>query len=201
MKKDIVLIGGGGHCKVIIDAMRKEGKFNIKGIVDAKLPKGSSVLGAKVLGKDRELKDMFKKTKHAFICVGSIGDCSTREKMYSLLKKIGYKLAIVRHPASVIAKDVKIGEGSFIAAGVVINPGTLIGKNTIINTSSSVDHDCVIGDFVHIAPGVTLSGEVSVGKRTHIGTGANIVNNITILADSFILAGSLVSKSRGAIKK
>lgn len=193
MERRIILIGGGGHAKVVIDAIQCGKKFKIWGIVDPALRKGNTVLGIPVIGNDSVLPKIFKEgIKYAFITVGSIGNCSIRKKIYDNLKKIGFKLPIVVHPKAAIAKDVELGEGTFVAAGVVINPGTKIGKNVIVNTHSSVDHDCLIGDFVHIAPGVTLSGGVIVKDEVHIGTGASIIQRINIGKRNMIAAGYVV---------
>lgn len=195
MKKKIVLLGGGGHCKVVIDAIKCGKKYDIYGIVDPKLKKGEKVLGVPVVGSDSELKDIFKKgIKDALITVGSVGDPTVRKKLHSLAKSIGFDFPTVVHPKAVVADDVKIGKGTFVAASVTINSGTSIGDNAIINTSSSIDHDCVIGDFVHVAPGAVLSGGVKVGRDTHIGTGANVVHSVSIKEKSFIKAGSLVAR-------
>src|SRR3989338_7983039 len=153
MKKKIILVGGGGHCKVIMDAIESVGEFKIYGITDSSLPKGTVVLN---------------------------------KKIYENLKRIGFKLRFIIHPKAVVSKYVELGEGSFVAAGAVINAGTRVGKNVIINTSSSIDHDCEIGDFVHVAPGVTLSGLVKVGDNVHIGTGASVVHCVTIERYTFI---------------
>jgi len=194
MKKKIVLIGAGGHCKVIIDAIRLKKEFSIYGVTDFKFPEKTEVLGVPVLGRDDMLLEIFKKgIKYAFISVGSIGDCSIRKRIDGQLRKIGFKLPVIIHPKTVVAKDVEIEEGAFVAAGAVINPGTRIGRNAIINTSSSIDHDCEIGDFVHIAPGVTLSGAVKVGSESHIGTGANVIQCIKIGKSAKIRAGALVA--------
>lgn len=188
-----MLIGGGGHAKVVIDAIKCDKKLEISGIVDPALKKGDTVLGIPVIGNDNILPGMLKKgIKYAFIAVGSIGNCSVRKKIYDNLKKIGFQLPIVIHPKVVIAKDVELGEGTFVAAGVVINPGTKIGKNVIVNTRSSIDHDCSIGDFAHIAPGVTLSGGVIVKDETHIGTGASVIQCISIGKRNMIPAGCVV---------
>ncbi|NQU95467.1 MAG: acetyltransferase [Candidatus Omnitrophica bacterium] len=196
IKEDIVLIGGGGHAKVVIDAVRKVKKIRIYGIVDSKLRKGDSFLGVPILGDDSVLPELFKKgIKKAFIAVGSIGGCSIRKKLYANLKNIGFELPAIKHQGAVIAGDVKIGEGSFVAAGAVINPGVKIGKNVIINTRASIDHDCEIGDFVHIAPGVTLSGGVKIDKETHVGTGANIIQYVKIGKGCLISAGSTIIRN------
>ncbi len=189
----IILIGGGGHSKVVIDAIKTSRQFDIYGILDSKSPKGTHVLGVKVIGSDVLLPQLFKKgIRNAFISIGSIGDCRHRKMIYNKLKKIGFSLPVIIHQKAVVAKDVHVEEGAFVAAGAVINPGTKIGRNTIINTSASIDHDCVIGDFVHVAPGVTLSGGVRVGGYTHIGTGANVIQYIKIGKCCMISAGAVV---------
>lgn len=193
MKERIVLIGGGGHCKVVINAIKNEAKFDIHGILDTGLAKGASVLGVPVIGRDDMLPELSKQLKYAFIAFGSIGNCEARKKIYADLKNNGLELPFIKHPDAVVAEDVEVEEGTFIAAGVVINPGTRIGKNAIINTNSSVDHDCKIGDFVHIAPGVTLSGGVEVKNEVHIGTGAKVIQNVCV--DRFIPAASLAYKN------
>jgi len=192
-KKKIVIIGGGGHGKVVIDAIKCAGGFEIYGIVDAAISKGTSVSGVPVVGGDEALRGIYKKgIKQAIIGVGSIGDCEARKTIYKTLKKIGFTLAKVIHPKAIVAGDAKIGEGAFIAAGVTVNPGTRIRKNVILNTRSSVDHDCDIGDFVHIAPGIVLSGTVKVGEETHIGTGARVIQGINIGRRCMVGAGSIV---------
>lgn len=175
---------------MVIDAIKRAKEYHICGILDGRLEKGKKVLGIEVIGGDSELPKLFKKgIKEAFICVGSIGDCTVRKNIYSNLKKIGFDLPIITHPSAVVGTDVKMEEGTFVAAGVIINPGTRIGRNAIINTSSSIDHDCIIGDFVHIAPGAVLSGGVRVGDETHIGTGAAVIQNINIGKKCLIGAG------------
>ena len=195
-KKSLILVGGGGHAKVVIDAIKKSGNFDIYGIADPFLKPGISVMGVPVIGSDKKLKGLLKKgISKACISIGSVGDCERRIAVFRKLKKMGYKFPAIIHPSAVIGNNVRIGEGSFVASGAVINPGTRIGRNAIINTRSSIDHDCEIGNFVHIAPGCVLSGSIRIGEGTHIGTGARIVNNINIGRNCFVAAGSIVTKS------
>ena len=189
----IILAGGGGHCKVIIDAIKLEGKWDICGIVDPGIPKGTLVMGVPVLGSDEVLKGIFENgIVNALISVGSVGNCGVRKKLYNGLKRIGFSFPVVKHPSAVVASDVTVEEGTFIAARVVINTGTKIGKNVIVNTSSSIDHDCEIGDFVHIAPGVTLSGGVKIEDETHVGTGAKVTQYLDIGRKCIIGAGQTI---------
>jgi len=193
MEREILLIGGGGHCKVVIDAIRKSGKFKIYGIIDPKLRVNETILGVKVLGKDRMIPGLSKRgLKYAFVSIGSIGDCRARKRIDALLRREGFKLPVIVHPKAIIASDVEFGAGTFVAAGAIVNPGVRTGRNTIINTCSSVDHDCIIGDFVHIAPRATLSGAVRIGNETHVGTGAKIIQSLDIGERCIIGAGQTI---------
>jgi len=194
----IIIIGGGGHCRVVLDAIKRSKKFSIYGVLDPKLPKGTFISGVKVIGTDDALPKLAEKgIRNAFIGVGSIGNCKPRKRLYNNLKNLGFALPVIIHPGAVVADDVLLSEGAFVAAGTVINPGVKIGKNAIINTSSSVDHDCRIGDFVHIAPGVTLSGGVKIGDETHVGTGANVIQYIAIGKKVMIGAGQTIRSNVG----
>ncbi len=196
MSEKIILVGGGGHCKVVIDAIKKAGIFEVEGVLDP--AQTDDILGVKICGNDNKMKELFEKgIKNAFITVGSTGDCSLRKKLYKKAKDIGFEFPVIIHPRAEIADDVggEIGCGTFIAASATVNPGTKIGENVIVNTSASVDHDCVIGDFAHIAPGAVLSGGVEVGEEAHIGTGANITQYARIEKGELVKAGSLVFKS------
>jgi UDP-perosamine 4-acetyltransferase len=192
MKKKILLIGGGGHCPVIIEALRKSGRFSILGIVDPqKIP--DNIFGIPAIGTDDDLPILFRTgCSHAVICVGSVGHPTIRIKLAQTLKKIGFSCPAIVHPSAIVATNVALGEGTFIAAGAIICPGVKIGNYAIVNTGAIVDHHCTLGDFVHIAPGVTLSGGVGIGRNSHIGTGSSVIENRTIGCDVLIGAGSVV---------
>lgn len=187
MSKDVIIIGAGGHAKVIADIIYKSGD-NLIGFLDDNLAnKGKEIyLGKKVLGTTKDIENY---NKNYFII--GIGNNSIRKKINN---ENNLKLYTAIHPSAIIAQDVKIGTGSVIMAGVVINPGTVIGKNCIINTCSSLDHDNLLEDYVHISPGAHLAGTVSVKEGTWICTGATIINNITIAQNNVIGAGSVVIK-------
>lgn len=193
MTEKIVLIGGGGHCKSVIDSILACGKYEIEGIVDVPSSKGKVVSSITVMGNDNDLEDIFKAgVKYAFITNGSIGNCSIRLKLYNLAKKIGYVFPTIIDPSAIIAKNVVIGEGTFIGKKAIINSCSQIGDMAIVNTGSIIEHDCIIGGFAHIAPGATLSGGVTVGNYTHIGTGCVVIQGINIGSETIIGAGSLV---------
>lgn len=187
MSKDVIIIGAGGHAKVIADIIYKSGD-NLIGFLDDNLAnKGKEIyLGKKVIGTTKDI-EIYNKN---YFIIG-IGNNSIRKKINN---ENNLKLYTAIHPSAIIAEDVKIGTGSVIMAGVVINPGTVIGKNCIINTCSSLDHDNLLEDYVHISPGAHLAGTVSVKEGTWICTGAIVKNNITIGKNNIIGAGGVVIK-------
>ncbi len=192
MKDKIVLVGGGGHSRVVIDAILKKGNYSIVGVVDND-PALEEVSDQRVIGDDSSLLGIFDSgCRKAFICLGSIGNTAIRRKIFVLLKKIGFIIPVISHPGTIIGNHVEIGEGTFVAPGAVIGTGSKIGRNVIVNTNASLDHDCELGDFVHVAPGCTISGGVVIGNDTHIGLGSCIVEYKSIGANSFIGAGSIV---------
>ncbi len=192
-ERDVVVMGGGGHAKVLIDVLRRRG-IAIADILDAdEMKTGSTVLGIKVSGTDRML-DAYA-AGHVWLVngVGSVTRPDARAALYERLVGRGYEFLTVTHPSAVIADDVGLAAGVQIMASAVIQPGTEIGRNTIINTSASVDHDCRIGAHAHIAPGVVMCGNVVVGEGSHIGSGAIIVQGVTVGAGCMVKAGALVA--------
>lgn len=190
----VIIIGSGGHSKVLIDVLLLN-KVNILGIAYADLSqRGKSLLGISVIGDDDAVFKYEPSKIHLVNGIGSVGLPIKRKRVFDKFKDKGFTFTSVIHPSAVIASDIKICEGAQIMAGAIIQPGSRIGLDTIVNTKASVDHDCIIGDHVHIAPGVTISGGVRVGNGVHIGTGAIVIQGINIADGSLVGAGSLVLK-------
>lgn len=190
---DIILIGGGGHCKSVIDTIRSQDEYNILGIIDIEKKVGSRLLGIEVIGTDSDLDKFYHEgINTAFITLGSIGQPTKRVEIFNKLKKIGFKLPVIMDKSAIISDNVSIGEGCFIGKGVIINVDAEIGSCCILNTGAQIDHDCKIGDFVHIAPGTVLSGGVKIKEESHIGTNSTIIENTIIGKCCLIGAGSVV---------
>ena len=192
MNLPVIIVGGGGHAKVLIDILRLRSE-TIIGIVDADPgQQGKSIFGIPVIGNDDAV------AQHAVTAVllinglGSVGATDRRQAIFEDFKRRGFRFGSAIHPSAVIASDVSLGEGVQVMAGAVIQPGSRIGQNVIVNTGTTVDHDCSIDDHVHLAPGVVLSGNVRVGAGTHVGTGATVIQGITIGRSAILCAGSLV---------
>ena len=196
--EEIVLIGGGGHCKVIIEAILAAKKYDIIGIIDSGNSTIRYLMGVPVIGGDNYLKRCFRKgVKFCFISVGSVGNPASRIRLYNKAKKIGFKFPNIIHPNAMISKFAVLGEGNYIAPGVIINTGAVIGNHCIINTGAIIEHDCRVGDFVHVAPGTKISGGVELKRYSHIGTGSSIREYLNIGENSIIGVGSVVVKDIG----
>ena len=188
-----IIIGGGGHARVVADVLRLQG-FHILGFTEIDDSRKSLTSNVPYLGDDAVIEQYEIKEVLLANGLGSIKNTTARRKIYDAFSELGYQFVVCIHPSAVIAADVRIGEGSQIMAGSVVQPGCDIGRNVIINTRASLDHDCIIGDHVHVAPGVTLSGAVRLAAGAHIGTGATVIQGIHIGEKSVIGAGSVVLK-------
>ncbi|WP_026908880.1 acetyltransferase [Paucisalibacillus globulus] len=192
--EELLLIGGGGHCKSIIDTL-SEHHYKIIGIIDTKENVGNHLFGIEVIGVDDDLDKLFNQgIKNAFISLGSIGDVKLRKKLFSKAKKIGYFFPTIIDSSAIVSNNAVLGNGTFIGKGAIINANVTIGNNVIVNSGSIIEHDCKINDFCHIAPGSTLSGNVKVKENTHVGTNSTIIENISIGSNTIIGAGSVVIK-------
>jgi len=193
-KKKIVLIGGGGHCKVVISILKKLDNFEIAGIVD-NYKAASFISGIKIIGADDDLRDIYKNGIHdALITVGSTKDNIKRYRLFNMAREIGYKFPVIISPEAIVDESVRIDEGTVIMPGSIINIDSFIGKNCIINTGAIIEHDCKIGNHCHIAPGVHISGEAIAGELSFLGIGATIIQGIKIGKNVTIGAGSVVIK-------
>lgn len=193
METSLLLIGGGGHCRSVLDCLISLGKYNQIGIVDN--DKSVSALGISVVGNDEDLPELIHDGwTSAFITVGSTGSTGIRRRLYHLIKDLGFQIPIIIDPTAIIAGEIEIKEGAFIGKRTVINSGSRIGNCAIINTGSIIEHDCCIGDFSHVSPGTTICGQVLIGNDTHIGAGAVVRQGITIGGNTLIGAGSVVVK-------
>ena len=192
MSIPIIILGSGGHAKVLIDVLRIR-DIKVVGITSIELQDINKKLnGINVIGNDEAIFRYSPESVHLVNGIGYTGKTEKRRELFDFFKGKGYSFAGVIHPSAVVSLDVQMDEGVQVMAGAVIQTGSKIKKNTIINTKVSVDHDCVIGSHVHLAPGVTISGGVQVADDVHIGAGATIIQEIRIGKKCSIGAGSLV---------
>lgn len=179
-KKRLAIVGDGGHGKVVADSARLMGLWDDIVFFDDKH------------GPQRSFTALTRLASAEFDVFVAIGRNSVREKLFQSLDEAGFVIPVIKHPGSIIAVDSKIGAGTALFAGVIVNPGARVGNGVVINTAASIDHDCQLDDFVHIAPGARLAGTVVVGARTWVGVGAVVCENRSIGKDVMIAAGAVV---------
>lgn len=193
MNKSILLIGGGGHCKSVLDTLISNGYYSDIAIIDTVDKVGNKILDVPIIGSDAELSELFKKGyKNAFITMGSIGDTSLRVKLFKLVESIGFNIPNIIDKTSTISRFVELKNGIFIGKNTIINAGSTIQKGSIINSGAIIEHDNIIGEYSHIAPGTTLSGDVSIGNNTHVGANSVIRQQINVGSNTMIGTGSNV---------
>jgi sugar O-acyltransferase (sialic acid O-acetyltransferase NeuD family) len=192
MNKPIILIGNGGHSAVLTEILLQQNR-TIIGFTATELQENR--LGLSYLGTDDIISTFHTTDIELVLGIGSVNVSSLRATIFNHFKQKGYTYASVIHEKAIVSPYAHLGEGVQLMAGSIIQSFTTIADNTIVNTSSSVDHDCYIGSHCHIAPGSTLSGSITVGSGTHIGAGVVIIQNVTIGSQVLIGAGSLVLKS------
>ncbi|MCI8550422.1 MAG: acetyltransferase [Lachnospiraceae bacterium] len=191
--KKIIMIGCGGHAKSMLDAIESEGEYEVVGFIGKDMPAEFSYRGYKIIGTDADMKRFYMDgIRHACIGIGYLGKGDARKKLYDSLKKIGFLLPPVIDATAVVARDVLIGEGSFVGKNAVINSAAVVGKMAIVNTGAIVEHDCVVGDFSHVAVSAVLCGGVEVGKGCFIGANAVARQGIKTGDFSIVGAGAVV---------
>lgn len=187
----IVILGGGGHARVIADIIRKIGGFELIGYTD--LHPKEDFVQTKYLGTDADLIKHFKNDETQLaLGIGGVKPSLLRYELLETFIKMGYKFPPIVSPDAVYNSGFMPGEASVIFDGVVVNSGVKIGKAVIVNTNATIEHDCLLGNNVHIAPGATVCGEVNIGDNTTIGAGSIIIQNKNISSNVMIGAGSLV---------
>ncbi|WP_273130286.1 acetyltransferase [Bacillus weihaiensis] len=193
MSKKILLIGGGGHCKSVLDALLTTDKYSKIVIIDQKENIGETILSVPIVGCDDDLPRLYQQGfTEAFITVGSIGNPKLRVQLFNLVEKIGFHVPNIIDETAIISKYANLSRGVFVGKNAVINAGSFIHKGAIINTSVIIEHDCLVDEFSHIAPGTVLCGDVKIGNRTHIGANSVIKQQTSIGENTIIGMGSTV---------
>lgn len=188
----LVLIGAGGHARVVLAAARTMPGVDVVAATD--LAPAEARISVPVVGQDALERLRLEGATHAVITVGSVRPGSRRGALFALIERAGLLPLAVMHASATIATDATIGAGTVVLAGAIVNPGAAIGRNAIVNTGAIVEHDCEIADHVHVAPRVVLGGGVRVGEDAHIGIGATVLPGIRIGGAALIGAGAVVTK-------
>ena len=195
----LLILGAGGHGKVVAETALMSDEFKNIAFLDDKYEEKDAVFSCneiQIIGKFNRAKDLLEKNIYNTAIV-AIGDSSLRINLINKLKSYGFNIATIIHPSSWISPSCIIESGTVVFAQVAIQSNVKIGMGNIINTSSSIDHDSVLGDGVHICPGARIAGNVKIGSKSTIGIGSSIIQNISVGINVTIGAGAAVVKDLG----
>ena len=190
--KPLILLGGGGHCKSVIDVAESVG-YTILGILDKPELVGTKVLGYEIIGTDEDIPQYVNKAEF-LITVGQIKSPAIRKKLAALVEQAGGQFATIIASDAYVSKYAKIGKGTVVMHKAVVNADACIGEHCIINTMANIEHEVKVGDFCHISTGVMVNGNCVIGDEVFIGSGSVLYNGISVENNAIIPAGSIVRK-------
>ena len=185
----LLIIGAGGHGKVIADIASALGRWNQIAFVDDKYPDLTQVLDWPVIGAMENFRDHREEYPDIFVAVG---DNAMRQKITNWTEEAGFHLPTLIHPRAAVSRLAVIGAGTVINSQSAVNANAKIGKGCIVNTGATVGHDCVLGDFVHVAPGASLAGETVIGEACWIGMRSAVIEQLTVGKGVVVGAGAVV---------
>lgn len=188
----IVLVGGGGHAKVLVSILRKINQFDILGYTSLK--DNGEILGIPCLGTDERMAQLAngRSSLAAALAVGQVGLGNIRLALWERMRQLSLSFPPIISPIACVNEDVLIGEGVAVMDGAIVSCGARIGRGSIVNTNSTVEHDTVVDDWVHIAPGATVCGGVVIGEFSMVGAGATIIEGRKVGSHCIVGAGSTV---------
>lgn len=192
MSLPVVILGAGGHAKVVMDTLRAMGRTVLGFVAPEDAYRPAQLLGAPCLGDDQAVAALGGGAVELALGFGMVVPGPHRRRIFDDFHQQGFRFATLCHPSAVVAADVVVDEGAQVMAGAVIQPGSSIGANAIINTSVVIDHDCQVEAHAHLATGAVLSGGVRVGTGAMVGMGARVIQGITVGAAALVAAGAVV---------
>lgn len=196
MNRKLVLLGSGGHAKVLLDILMQQSK-ELLAIVSPENSLGDKIFdGIPHYTSDDDAIERFDPKEVKIVNgVGALPKQSLRTKLFEKFKQRGFEFETLVDHRAIVSPLAEIKEGAQVMPGAIIQAGAQVGVNSIINSGAIIEHDCLIGDFNHVAPGATLSGGVRLDEGVHVGSGATIIQSVTVSRNSIIGAGAIVSKS------
>lgn len=192
-RRKIVLIGGGGHCKSVLDTLTALGTYSEIFVTDKEAVTDLQFPGVKFAGSDDALPGLFRDgVREAFLSIGSITSSKIRQQARGRARDIGFDFPSIIDPSARISSTADIGKGVFIGKGAIVNAGVRIGDFAIINTGSIIEHDCRVGEFTHVAVGAVVCGKADMGSDVFVGANATVIQGVKVGRKSVIGAGSVV---------
>lgn len=192
MSRPIILVGGGGHCRSVIDAAESAG-IAVRGILELPALVGHTILGYPVVGTDDDMHK-FASECDFIITIGALLNPEHRMRLMHNIEAAGGRLGTVIASTARVSRHASISEGTVVLHNACVNAGASVGRNCIVNTLANVEHDTTIGDFTHISTGATINGACRIGNGCFIGSGATVVNNVCVADGICVGAGAVVIK-------
>lgn len=191
-KEKLILIGGGGHCKSCIDVIESTGTYEISGILDLPETLGQETLGYKVIGNDDDIKKFHKEGFSFLITLGQIKSANRRKQIFEFLEQIGAKTPIIISNKATVSQYSRIGKGTVVMHGTLINAEAEIGENCIVNSGAIIEHDAKVGNHTHISTHAVVNGNGKIGSECFLGSNACISSQISVSDKIIIGAGSTI---------
>lgn len=188
--KELILVGGGGHCKSCIDVIEQDGTYRISGIVDVLEKLHHKILGYQIIASDVDLPRLVKEYENFLVTLGQIKSADKRIQLFQQIKDLGGKLPVIVSPLAYVSRHSRIEEGTIIMHHALVNAGATIGKNCIINTKALVEHDAVIENHCHIATDAVINGGVIIGSGTFFGSNS-IAREYVEVGSNCIIGGGV----------
>jgi len=192
--KKIILIGGGGHCRSVIDVLECAGTFEVAGIVDIPSKRNTVINGYPVIGSDADLPQLVKDYKNFFITLGFVKRPNKRIQLYTILKELNAQLPVIISPRAYVSSRAQIAPGTIVMHDAILNTNVRIGPNSIVNSRALIEHDTHIGAHCHISTASVLNGGCIVGNNVLIGSASVVKQEINICDNCIVGMGSLVRK-------
>lgn len=194
---NLILVGGGGHCKSVIEVIKGLPQYNIVGVLDPsyEFNREQKIFDVPIVGNDEDISRYISLGHSFVVTVGQIKSPKIRKKLFSLIKSKGGGLPKIVAKTAYVSKNSAIGEGTVVLNNAMINCQSNIGRGAIINSNVIIEHDCSVGDHCHIAPGAVLTGNTKVDSGTFIGANSVLVQGVHVGKESVVGAGSVVNKN------
>jgi sugar O-acyltransferase (sialic acid O-acetyltransferase NeuD family) len=176
----ILLVGAGGHAVSCIDVIEQQGEFTVAGLIGSGSEVGSTVLGYPVIGTDEELPSLVARYGAALIAVGQIRTSELRIRLFELLVRLGSQTPTIVSPRAYVSRHAKLGAGTIVMHGALVNAAASIGRNCIVNSNALIEHHATIADHCHISTATVVNGEVAIGAGTFVGSNSEIRQGVRI---------------------
>jgi len=192
---NLYLVGAGGHCHSCIDVVEQEKKYAIQGLFDLPARVGEKVLNYPILGTDDDFAKYVSPQNYFLITLGQVKSAEARIRVYEKLKNLNAQFAVVVSPRAYVSKHSHLGAGTIVLHGGLVNAGSRVGVNCILNSQALIEHDAIIEDHCHISTGAIVNGGCQVGAQSFVGSQATLRHSLKIPMKSFVQAGKFVNRA------